>query len=153
MWGSIIEGFFAVITGGAGGLIGSVVSKILGIWEARERRRDRMIEFEHEIKRYELQAKMRRAEMESDQAIAETYAWGDARTASYSHDSSYGVNWLTPYMRLVRPILTIALIIVCFVIFLTSDEATRYTLANQMIFLLSMAIAWWFGERNKKGVE
>ena len=80
----------SVLTGGATGLIGSLLTKGIGIFEAGQRRKDKALEYEQELKLLDRQAALKTAETENELAIANAETAASLREASYSHDSSMG---------------------------------------------------------------
>lgn len=148
----MLDLLMSVLTGGATGLLGSVISKVFNIFEARERRRDRLLEYEHERSLLQMQAQLRQGEREHEMAIAQEASWGQVRSASYEHDESYGSNHLLAWMRLVRPVLTFLLIgLTAAIFFASGDGGTRAEIAGQVTFMMAMAMSWWFGDRSALG--
>ena len=137
-----------VLTGGGLGLLGSIVSKVLGLFEAAQKRKDRQLEFQHELKLLELQSKERSVEREFELSLAQEATFGAMRTASYQHDESYGANSFTAWLRWVRPALTLLLIVLTAVVFFsTTDFGVRAEIANAVVVMAMMALTWWFGDR------
>ena len=144
----------SVMTGGATGLIGSILSKGIGIFEAQQKRKDKQLDFEHELKLLEAQAVLRTAETENELAIANAETAASLREASYSHDSSMGRphRWVVDVLRLVRPALTlILLMLVGGIYFTTSDLAMKAGIIESVLFMSSSAVTWWYGDRSLKG--
>ena len=129
----MLELLGTVLTGGATGIIGSVIGKafsFMDFWVDEKKATN-----EHENER----------ELE----IVKTKAAGDARTASYNHDISLGLCsvWVTDVLRLVRPILTFALIGITLVLYLKANPGGRDAIEISVIYLTSSATLWWFGDR------
>jgi|DEB0MinimDraft_3_1074331.scaffolds.fasta_scaffold256312_1 hypothetical protein len=146
----MIETLASALLGGGAGILGTVVGKVFGWLETREKRANMKLEHEHEARLLELQMQGRREESESEARLAEINTSAAMRTASYAHDSSSGetYRWVAATLRLVRPVLTCALIVTtaCIVFFL-EDVAAVVDVANQVVFLTTMAVSWWFGDR------
>ena len=110
--------------------------------------------FDQEYKLQQLQITSRREELESEEAIARMKTNADMKTASYAHDASYGKASITvaSILRFVRPVLTFVLL--AFVVYIfwqaNDDPALVYDLSNQIMFLTTTAVAWWFGDRSFK---
>ena len=137
-----------VLTGGGLGLLGSVATKLLGLFEAAQRRKDRAIDHAHELALLKLQGEQRTVEREHELAIAQESTWGAVRAASYAHDESYGSNGAAAWLRWVRPALTVMLIGLTATVFFTShDAATRGEIASGVTVMAMMALTWWFGDR------
>jgi len=151
----MVETIVAGLFGGATGLLGSVISKVASYFELKQKIKLREVEFRHEMALAQLQVEARAAELEAEAEIAEQKTWGAARTASYSHDASYGrpSTWVATLLRLVRPTLTIMLIVLTAFVFFNAPNETQYHVAQQIIFLAGMAVSWWFGDRYKSNAK
>jgi hypothetical protein len=144
----------SVLTGGATGLIGSLLTKGIGIFEAGQRRKDKALEYEQELKLLDRQAALKTAETENELAIANAETAASLREASYSHDSSMGKphRWVVDVLRLVRPVLTgFLLILVGGIYFTTDDFAMKAGVIDSVLFMTSSAVTWWFGDRSLQG--
>jgi|TARA_R100001530_G_scaffold132679_1_gene105308 hypothetical protein len=142
----------SVLSGGATGIIGSLVGTVGRYVEKRQELKQIEIEFTQEIKLQELQISARSTELESEQAIALVKADSDIKTASYSHDASYGPTMpvIAAILRFVRPVLTFGLLGFSGYIFFVVHEDPQVVreLSNQIMFLTTTAVAWWFGDRS-----
>ena len=78
----MIEMLFSALFGGATGLVGTLVGKLFGWLELRERRKTLVLEQAHELALFDRQAELRQTELESERALAETEAWRSARVAT-----------------------------------------------------------------------
>lgn len=142
-------GILEVILGVLSGGLGSWIGRIFSIVEKRQ-------EYKHEYKLLQMQMQVKRAETENELAIAQENSFTVMREASYLHDSSSGdtSKWVNNVLRLVRPVLTIMLIILVFAIwFRTNDAVVKIQIIEGVLFMASAALAWWFGDRapnNKK---
>ena len=137
-----------VLTGGGLGLLGSIVSKVLGLFEAAQKRKDRVIDHAHELALLRLQGEQRVVEREHELAIAQESTFGAVRAASYQHDESYGSNGASAWLRWVRPVLTLMLIALTAVVyFTTTDLGARGDISSAVTVMAMMALTWWFGDR------
>lgn len=146
----MLEMLFSALFGGATGLIGTVVGKVFGWLELRERRKNMVLEQAHELALFDRQAALRGREMENEAAIADTAAWQAGRVESYRHDMAAGetYRWVASIIRLTRPVLTVMLIgLTGYVFVQVADLGTRAEVVSQIVYLASMAVAWWFGDR------
>ena len=144
----------SVLTGGATGLVGSLLSKGIGLFEAHQRRKDRELDFAHELKLLDKQAELRTAETENELAIANAETAASLREASYAHDTSMGKphRWVVDVLRMVRPVLTgFLLCLVAGIYFTTDDFAMKAGVIESVLFMASSAVTWWFGDRSLKG--
>jgi len=138
-----------VFTGGATGIIGSIIGKafsFVDMW-AEEKKANNEHKRTQELLR--LQNELGAAENEREMAVAEANAAADARRASYNHDAGIGVSstWVVDVLRLVRPILTLTLIVLMGVIYFNSDMGGRLTIETSVVYMTSSAVLWWFGDR------
>ena len=146
----IFDLLMTTLTGGATGLIGSVIGKafsFLDFW-VEEKKADK--EHNRTVALLELQNKLGAEENERELQIVQEKAAGDARTASYRHDIQMGDGssmWVVNTLRLVRPVLTLALIIVTLVLYLKANASGRDMIEASVIYLTSSATLWWFGDR------
>ena len=141
----------SVLTGGATGLIGSLLSKGIGIFEAGQKRKDKALEYEQELKLLDRQAVLKTAESENELAITAAQTSAELRTASYAHDAGMGKphRWVVDVLRLVRPVLTgFLLILVGGIYFTTNDFAMKAGVIDSILFMTSSAVTWWFGDRS-----
>jgi len=141
----------SVLTGGATGLIGSLLCKGIGIFEAGQKRKDKALEYEQELKLLDRQAALKTAESENELAIVNAETAASLREASYSHDNSMGKphRWVIDVLRLVRPVLTaFLLILVGGIYFTTNDFAMKAGVIDSILFMTSSAVTWWFGDRS-----
>lgn len=148
-----METLMTALFGGATGILGTLVGKVAGYFEKKQELEIMKESYKHELALQELNISARAQELESEAAIAEMNNAASMRSASYEHDASYGkpYRWVITLLRLVRPMLTIMLIILTGVLFFQLSEAGQDEIASQVIFLTGMAISWWFGDRYKGG--
>ena len=138
-----------VLTGGATGIIGTVLGKafsFLDYW-IDEKKADS--EHERTLALLELQNKIGAEETEREMAVADAKYAADQRVAAYHHDASVGVSstWVVDILRLVRPALTLLLILMVGYLYTQSVEAGRATIEASVIYMCSSAVLWWFGDR------
>lgn len=151
--------------GAAFGALGSLFNRGLGIFETREKRRDRQLEMAHEKDRWahdlEIAAGRRgdRAEA-ARQALARTEAEGSWSGLSESIRAEAALEagwpWVSAVRALTRPALTLLLWLLFAVLFLAAsggalepDTASGVirTAVETIAFSASTALAWWFGDR------
>ncbi|HYF21866.1 MAG TPA: hypothetical protein VD929_00565 [Caulobacteraceae bacterium] len=171
-----MEGAFALAGSGAAGALfgalGSVLNRAVGLFEMREKRRDRQLEMAHEKDRWghetalhELQARARAVETERELALAEQAleraaaegSWAGLRASVEAEARTpAGPPWVNAVRALTRPGLTVLLWAMFFVLFLLSLDgrlpaATAGEVApafvNAITFAATTALAWWFGDR------
>ena len=139
----------SVLTGGATGIIGSLIGKGFDVFNAVQKRKDRVLDYEHELKLIELQRSGKQAEWESERAIVDAEISGSLREASYAHDVAGGRphRWIISTLRLVRPVLTALLIVLVAVFYFNADAGTQAGITESVLYMASSAVLWWFGDR------
>jgi hypothetical protein len=150
MWDVLLS----VVTGGATGVLGSLIGKAFSFVDywVEEKKKDG--EHARTIEMTRLNAELRSEELEQERAIVMEEQAGKQRAASYRHDMSAGVSypWVAAILRLVRPTLTLMLIVIVWYIYATSkDLAQQETILQSVIYMCSTAVLWWFGDRAMKG--
>ena len=139
-----------VLTGGATGIIGSVIGKVFSFVDVWAENKKADAEHKRTIEMLELQSRLGAEESERELAVAESAAAADIRTASYKHDSSVGMGsiWVVDVLRMVRPILTFTLIVLVGIIYFKSGEVDKSTINLSVLYMCSSAVLWWFGDRS-----
>ena len=140
-----MEFLISLISGGATGLLGTLIGRVVGFYENKQK-------FQHELKLLELQAKIGKEEAEHELAVAEAKAAADLRVASYRHDTDTGQGslWVTNTLRLIRPALTIVLVLAVIMLWFTAEQFEvdiRTQVVVAIIYLATSAVTWWFGDR------
>ena len=59
------------------------------------------------------------------------------------------IKFVTNILRLVRPILTLSLIGLVGAIYFYATPTGKLEIESSVVFMLSGAIAWWFGDRGQ----
>jgi len=138
-----------VLTGGATGIIGSVIGKAFSFLDAWQEEKKADSEHGRTIELLELQNKLGAEESEREMAITQSKIDADSRVASYSHDSMAGTGslWCSNLLRLVRPVLTFSLIILVGILYFKAVPEGRATIEASVIYLCSSSCLWWFGDR------
>jgi len=138
-----------VLTGGATGIIGSVIGKAFSFLDAWQEEKKATNEHGRTLELLELQNKLGAEENEREMAITQSKIDADSRMASYSHDRMVGTSslWVIDLLRLVRPVLTFALIILVGILYFNAVPDGRATIEASVIYMSSSSILWWFGDR------
>jgi hypothetical protein len=139
----IIEIIGLIFGGGATGLFGTLANRFINLFEAKQRNA-------HELQLLEIHYRQRGMELEQERLISESQSAADIRTASYAHDTGYGKGskWVVNTLRLFRPMLTLMLLALLFIIWCyTSDLALIQQIVAAVIYLSITALTWWFGDR------
>ena len=152
-----MELILSILTGGATGLIGSLVGKVFGFLQVREERKNRLAEYAHIERLHELNTQARGVELEAEAAIAATQAEAQMRSEAYRHDTAIGQGGpvLTFILRMVRPVLTFGLVGLVAYFWIDTDansdlidaNAFKAKLIDTVVYLASAAVLFWFGSR------
>jgi hypothetical protein len=150
----------SAVSGGLFGFLGTVAGRVMSLFEKREARKDRVLELEHETKKWghesallTLQMQAKAEETERDISLAETAGAWSALSESQKADAAIRPSypWVDAIRALTRPTLTLMLWVICFAIFLTlkGDYAKEFagTLIQTAAFAATAATLWWFGDR------
>jgi len=138
-----------VLTGGATGVIGSVIGKAFSFVDAWQEEKKADKDHGRTIEMLRLQNEIGAEENEREMAVAEANADANMRMASYSHDSMGGPSsiWVANLLRLVRPVLTFSLIVLVGILYFLADMGGRATIEASVIYMSSSSVLWWFGDR------
>ncbi len=146
----MFEMILSVLTGGATGILGSLLSsglKFLDLW-AQEKKADG--DHKRTMEMHRLQAELKAEDDERALEAMQAQAAADLKTASYQHDMSLGKSsrWVTDILRLIRPALTLILVALIGVIYWTvADFAMQQEIVSSTLYMASTAVLWWFGDR------
>lgn len=145
-----MEEMLNVLTGGATGLLGSVINRGFAIWERRQQRLDRREEHSHELALLDKQAVIGEREREQELTIEQIRAAAQLQHASYKHAAAIGdtYRWVNAVRALVRPTLVLMLLGLSAWVFVRDPE--EVSAPSTILYLTTMAVAWWFGGRAPK---
>tara|TARA_B100001564_G_C20641407_1_gene672336 strand:+ start:479 stop:916 length:438 start_codon:yes stop_codon:yes gene_type:complete len=137
----MIDSLTTAASGGVLGLFGSLLSKGMGLIDGWQMRKSQAQIFAHEIRLLELQQQYQQWHQQM-QLQSQTVQ------ASYRHDTSTGKadRWVINLLRLVRPCLTVGLIL-CVMVLASADQLYYQSIADALLFCCTTAITWWFGDR------
>ena len=162
----------STVLGGITGVVGSLINRGFGVWELREKRRDRQLElahaergWTHEKALHELQMRARAVETEGELKLAEQALEAAAVAGSWSGlTTSVEADgrippswpWVNAIRALVRPALTLLLWLMVGALFAmslggelpveTAAEVVE-TVIQAVTYGAVTALAWWFGDR------
>jgi hypothetical protein len=159
------DGLTGGALGAAFGALGSIVNRGFGLFEMREKRKDRQLEMSHENERWthEIalgdQARSAKAQ-EAAQALALSQSQGSWSGLNVSIQAEAALApswpWVVAVRTLTRPALTVLLWLLYAVIFVAAASgALQPEAANGVItgavqtisFSAATALTWWFGDR------
>ena len=143
-----------ILSGGATGLLGSLVSTGFKLFQGVQDRKEAAEVRAHELALQRLAIQTGQAETEAELAIAREESRREQLVASYRHDAGTGRSsrWVVDILRLVRPVLTLALIALTAWIYFSLTEGgnvavLREYIVHTVIYTASASILWWFGDR------
>lgn len=164
----MIEILSDVATGGVLGLVGSVTTGVTSYFANRQQQKHELATLELnsrvELKNREFDLKQTQAEADARIGEAALAAEKEAYTesvgmvkASYQHDSTWHESdsqllRVAEFVRkMTRPVLTLMLIVLVGIIYVTSDMTTQQDIAASVITLAATALSWWFADRMATG--
>lgn len=151
---SLVDAGTSALSGGIFGLLGNVVTRVGGYFEAEQTFKQKQAEWSHETDLLKLQMQAKAAETESEIQLAAASGSWTGLTSSVAAETSIGATyaWVNAVRALVRPVLTFGLSAFLCVAFLsmTSGDIDRAYVADSLVFAAVTAIAWWFGDRAPK---
>ena len=153
----MLDSILAVISGGATGLLGTVVSAGTEYFQARQRHAH-----EIELRRVEMQMMATEAasaervaaiERESEQMRAEHAALVASFRASTTRMSTGDSRWLVAVdvvRGLTRPVLTWGFVVMTGIIYFTMSPAADFDgqIIDTVLYLTTTCVLWWFGARH-----
>ena len=127
----MMDMIFSVLTGGATGILGSVLGKAFNFVDMYVDERKAAGEHQRTIEMHRLQAELRADELENEMTGVEV-----------------PYPWVAACLRLMRPLLTVMLVGIVWYIYASSDDlAQQETIIQSVIYMSSTAVLWWFGDR------
>lgn len=151
----MIETWTSLASGGLLGLLGSLCNKGFTLLDKVSQTKLRQQEQDFELKKIRLEHQLQQA-LSTDHVERVNYRTRSSiREASYQHDIGGGKEsrWVVNVVRLVRPLLTVGLVILTAFIWYTAgyqDLALRQTVVDAILFCTTAAMTWWFGDRVSK---
>ena len=143
----------SALGGGVFGLLGATLNRLLSFFDRWQIHRQEKARWQHEIRLYELQRKMKAEETEQEILLAgEKGSWAGLKTALEAEQNiGFSYRWVNAVRALVRPALTLLLLLISVAIWFSSRD---FGLLETLSFNTSAVILWWFGDRahrrNKK---
>jgi len=159
-------GIGAGAAGGIFGLIGSAIGRGFNFFEKRESHK-RAIQLEemaieregrnhaHEITLHKMNQEAAKAETEREISLIDIQGQYALKNSSMKDQEalSKGVSAsanMAAILSIVRPVLTLTLLVMSMIIFWASSDTVRSFMAKETLFLTVMAVSWWFGDRSQK---
>jgi hypothetical protein len=148
----------SVLTGGATGLLGTAISHVFSYFKDKQKNQHTLaiMREERETIKMEIEGRERVASIEAESAkdIAESKVFAASMNADKARYSSGESQWLVMVdvvRGLIRPVLTIGLVIFVGIIWATSDNpAIDNQIVTTVLYVCTAAVLWWFGTRVKQ---
>lgn len=153
----MFDSILAVVTGGATGVLGTIVSAGTAYFERRQRHAQELElrQMEMEMMRTEAASAERVAaiERESEQMRAEHAALEASYRAATTRMSTGDSRWLVAVdvvRGLTRPVLTWCLLALAGTIYFTLSPQSdmRGQIIDTVLYLSTTCVLWWFGARH-----
>lgn len=157
------------LTAGGGGILGvagSLLGRVAGFFENRQAFRQKQAEWkndvflrEHEISLHKLNQEARKHETEQELDIIAQAGSFRGLEASLKASTALNANpsgspWVINVLRLVRPVLTVFLLLMVGWIFKGIDDPKiRAEVLLSIVFATTTAVFWWFGDRAPRKVR
>jgi len=140
---------FGAGTGGIGLIFGGI-SKAFSWWAEKE---EKAADHQRVMELTKLNAGIRDKEFENEREIEQDRTASDLRNASYAHDSNTGKAslWVVNILRLVRPALTLGLIVLLGIIYFFAADVSKMEIEAAVIYMAVSSVTWWFGDRMTQG--
>ncbi len=153
----------SVLTGGATGLIGTVISGGMRFFENKQKHAHELAIMQMEIQQMDKEAEIAKDIKELDMegkdraaawsALEASYKESTARMSSGDHPA---LVWVDVVRGLMRPLITLFLLVLIGVIYfslsatLTGPDGTpmEVFIINSVLYTGTTAVLWWFGTRN-----
>lgn len=138
-----------VAGGGLLGLLGTTVSFALGFWQRKQEHAQRLEWAKEERLLTQARAQADAARTAGEVAVARESGAATAFTASQQAEMSIGVTypWVNAVRALVRPALTLLLILITTCLYFFSTEEVRSYISQNIVVTTVAAVTWWFGQR------
>lgn len=135
--------------GGVFGLLGTVIGRAAGYFEQRQSHAHERARWQHDAELIRLHRQARREEHAAAEQLAETSgSWAGLAAslqAEAAIDDSYA--WVNAVRALTRPVLTLLLWLITWLVFVASPEAEQVKIVETSTFAATAATLWWFGDR------
>ncbi len=153
----------SVLTGGATGLIGTVISGGMKFFENKQKHGHELAIMDMEIKQMHVEAEIAKDVAELEMEGKDRQAAWQALEASYKESTSRmstgDSGWLVMVdvvRGLMRPTITLGLLIMIGAIYFTmavdlvgpDGTPMRVFIINTVLYVGTTAVLWWFGTRN-----
>jgi hypothetical protein len=146
-WSAIVGN---VASGGLLGLVGSIASTGIAIWQTREQRKAKREEAELEMKRMELAGRIDLEKATASLRETETRAMSSNFDASQAADANaHGASdFVADFKAMTRHVVVYLLIVLTGIIyFVKASPELQATICGVIVQLATMAVSWLYGQR------
>jgi len=135
--------------GGVFGLLGTVIGRAAGYFEQRQSQAHERARWQNEAALIGLQRQAQREESDAAERLAKTRGSWAGLTASLQAEAAIGASyaWVNAVRALTRPVLTLLLWLITWLVFVASPEAEQVKIVETATFAATAATLWWFGDR------
>ncbi|KCZ63029.1 hypothetical protein [Hyphomonas atlantica] len=135
--------------GGVFGLLGTMIGRAAGYFEQRQSQAHERSRWQHESHLAGMELQALREESEAAERLAETSGRWQGLAASIQAEAAIGESyaWVNAVRALTRPILTLLLWLITWLVFLASPETEQAKIVETATFAATAATLWWFGDR------
>ncbi len=159
----MLDLILGVLSGGATGLIGTVISGGMKFFENKQKHAHELAIMDMEIKQMGVEAQIAKDIKELDMEGKDRAAAWSALEASYKESTTRmssgdhpALVWVDVIRGLMRPVITIGLLVLIGVIYFTAaaslaaPDGTPMTvfIIQTVLYVGTTAVLWWFGTRN-----
>ena len=152
----ILGSLVGAASGGVLGVVGSLIGKVAGYFELKQKMKLEEIKNKHSLALMDKQAELQKLAQDGKYQLTSLETDSANLIASFKHDASYGetYKWASPLLRFVRPFLTFSIIGVFVYVYYKADDfgdvTTAQRMSNEICFLASTCLSWWFADRSRK---
>ena len=173
---ALVDIIGAALGGGTTGLLGTFGGRIFGYFERRQshkmevQRWGHNLKLEalkdarteknntHELQLHELNRKVAHEEFEREIVARQQEGSFEGLKTSINDQTALTQNekgslWVLDTLRLVRPVLTLVLILLTGLVFFFGTDADQTEIIQSVVFVTVAAVLWWFGDRAPKPME
>ena len=153
---SILSGVGGALLSGSGlGLLGGIATQIIGIFQTKQMRKNRRLDYKHDTDKWEHESKLLELQMQADRQrsenelelaqVAGSYAGLKASAKAQQTLSKRASVWVVDILAFIRPVLTLALIGYTGYLAMYAGLGIAQ---EQAVGLTGLVVAWWFGDRS-----
>lgn len=130
--------------GGVFGVLGSLIGRVAGLFEARQANTQERARWQHELEVESLRSS-------GALQLAQQEGRMEGLAASIAAEAAIGptYHWVSAVRALTRPVLTLLLWLITATVFLGADMLAKSQIIETTTFAATAATLWWFGDRGQ----